>query len=318
MGGGPGRARNLDHKSLNRDTIRDTALSREEYDSLRAWCADASGDACGDDHSAYDRELRARIAAMPPALRDLGRWFADHMGEAGVVRVRGLPLPRSLPPTPQVPSYQVRAAAGTEPMLLGIGALVGEVIAFKDWRGGARVHNVYPLLEDADTQKASNVVRLAMHTEAAFHAQVPDALALLCLRDGASQPPPTAFCDLRLVRDGLDPGDRMALEEPAFCFSGRHRDGSTFFSDPRPIVSVDRGHLRFQYVDSLLGCSPRHQEVLGRVREGIERHTVELTLRAGDLVLIDNLHMLHGRMPFQQRYDGTDRWLQRCLLSVGS
>ncbi len=303
---------------MNRDIIRDSVLSREESDSLRAWCADASADAYGDDHAAYDRRLRARIGAMPPALRHLGRWFADHIGEAGVVRMRGLPIPRSLPPTPRIPSYHVQAPAGTEPLLLGIGALVGEVIAFKDWRGGARVHNVYPLLEDADTQKASNVVRLAMHTEAAFHAEVPDALVLLCLRDGAAQPPPTAFCDLHLVWDGLDSGDRMALEDSAFCFSGRHRDGSTFFSDPRPIVTADRSHMRFQYVDSLLGSSPRHQQVLGRLRQGIERHTVELKLSAGDLVLIDNLHMLHGRMPFQPRYDGTDRWLQRCLLSVGS
>jgi L-asparagine oxygenase len=37
-------------------------------------------------------------------------------------------------------------------------------------------------------------------------------------------------------------------------------------------------------------------------------------LEAGDLLIIDNNKTIHGRKPFQPRYDGTDRWVQRMLV----
>ena len=35
---------------------------------------------------------------------------------------------------------------------------------------------------------------------------------------------------------------------------------------------------------------------------------------AGDLLVIDNALVVHGRSPFPARYDGTDRWLQRAFV----
>ena len=299
---------------MNRSRIQEAALSNEEAEVLRQWCRQFRGDPYGSDHAEYDRELHARIDGIPDKLYQLACWFGDHVGMSGVQRFRGLPVPRDIPPTPNVPYFQVRAPLGTEPLLLGISMLVGDAVAFKDWRGGDRVHNIYPLSEDATTQKASNVVRLAMHTETAFHPEAPEALAILCLRDGISQPPVTGFCDLHPLWDDLEAGDRSLLRESGFCFSGRHRDGSPFLSEPMPIVTSYRKGLRFHYVDSLLGSSPRHEGALRRLREGIEQTTVEVTLAPGDLVLIDNLHMVHGRTAVSPRYDGRDRWLQRCLI----
>jgi L-asparagine oxygenase len=37
-------------------------------------------------------------------------------------------------------------------------------------------------------------------------------------------------------------------------------------------------------------------------------------LETGDLLIIDNNKTIHGRKPFQPRYDGTDRWVQRMLI----
>ncbi|MFV0320670.1 MAG: TauD/TfdA family dioxygenase, partial [Microbacterium sp.] len=35
----------------------------------------------------------------------------------------------------------------------------------------------------------------------------------------------------------------------------------------------------------------------------------------GDLFLFDNRRVMHARTPFEPRYDGTDRWLQRVIIS---
>jgi L-asparagine oxygenase len=39
-----------------------------------------------------------------------------------------------------------------------------------------------------------------------------------------------------------------------------------------------------------------------------------VTLRAGDLLVIDNAVAVHGRSSFPARFDGTDRWIQRTFV----
>ena len=46
----------------------------------------------------------------------------------------------------------------------------------------------------------------------------------------------------------------------------------------------------------------------------IEKCTKEIVLKTGDLLVINNSTVIHGRKPFDARYDGTDRWVQRMLV----
>ena len=46
----------------------------------------------------------------------------------------------------------------------------------------------------------------------------------------------------------------------------------------------------------------------------IQKCIKEIVLKTGDLLVIDNRKTIHGRKPFQARYDGTDRWVQRVLV----
>lgn len=36
-----------------------------------------------------------------------------------------------------------------------------------------------------------------------------------------------------------------------------------------------------------------------------------VVLTPGDICFLDNYQVVHGRKPFQARFDGTDRWLRR-------
>jgi alpha-ketoglutarate-dependent taurine dioxygenase len=40
----------------------------------------------------------------------------------------------------------------------------------------------------------------------------------------------------------------------------------------------------------------------------------EITLDPGEILVLDNRRVLHGRKPFRARYDGTDRWLRRAMV----
>ena len=50
------------------------------------------------------------------------------------------------------------------------------------------------------------------------------------------------------------------------------------------------------------------------MREAVNSSTNEVFLKTGDLLVINNDCTVHGRKPFQPRYDGTDRWVQRMLV----
>ena len=292
--------------------IREAALSPDEAAALAEWRRQFTDDPYLPNHDEYDRRLSLRLDKIPENLRILARSFGGNVGSAGVLIVHGLPIPPDLTPTPAVPYSEIGEATGTECLLLGICMVVGEVIGLKAWRGGHRVHNVYPLPADAETMKASGSVRMAMHSELAFRPGAPDALALLCLRAGIL-PPSTAFCDLRPLWDRLDAIRQSHLMEPAFGFPPGGA-GSAVLMEPKPIVTSRERGIRFQYDNGLRGASPKHEEALRFLRDGIEETAAQTILAPGDLVVIDNLHMVHGRTQFSPRYEGNDRWLQRCLM----
>jgi L-asparagine oxygenase len=197
-----------------------------------------------------------------------------------------------------------------------LGMLVGHAISLSHFRNGERIHNIYPMPDDAGTQKASNSTRLELHTEMAFQESAPDALAILCLRASAS-PPTTGFCDMRSLWNTLGAEEQLLLQETEFSFRYTGPDKAREFFDLRcPLAKPEPGGLRFQYDFGAGGVTPEHDDALTVFRERMASSVSELTLAAGDLVLIDNRRMVHGRSPMSPDYAGGERWLQRCLLRL--
>ena len=236
-----------------RTRIQEIALSPREAEKAEQFCSGFSEDAYATDFDRYDCALREYVSHLPEALSRTVRNFGDHLGSAGIVRVRGLPVNRDLPLTPGISYSEIRLPTGTEPLVLGVAMLAGKPVAMKSWRGGDRIHNVYPLPADAETMKASGSVRLAMHTEAAFRVGAPDALVLLCLRAG-SQPPCTGFCDLLPVWDQLATSERSLLSENAFAFPG----AGGVLRDFKPVATTHQGQVRFQYDINMRAATPAH------------------------------------------------------------
>lgn len=300
--------------------VAEVTLTEEESEGLRRFAAQVQADAYTDDPADYDTVLAVGLPGISRRLRSLVTGFGSRLGAAGVLRLRGVPLPLNLPPTPGSPDAGLRARSGAEALLLGLATLAGPVISFTEWRGGHRVHNIFPLPEDAGTQKASNAVRLEMHTEAAFVPGCPEALAILYLRNGADLAPTTAFCDLHRVWGELSAREQALLAARAFFTARWDRNGNEVRGDTVAVAhcfgdaSAVGKVRRFTYIPALRGATTDHEEALCRFNTGIEVNTTEVTMVPGDLVLIDNTHVVHGRTRFTPRFDGTDRWLQRCLL----
>ena len=84
--------------------------------------------------------------------------------------------------------------------------------------------------------------------------------------------------------------------------AARHVDGRSHCHDGACALSPSQAMLSYMWLSVLIGA-PSRPLPSGRAQAA----------RWSQILTIDNKTTVHGRTPFQPRYDGTDRWLQRVL-----
>ena len=63
-----------------------------------------------------------------------------------------------------------------------------------------------------------------------------------------------------------------------------------------------------------MASTPAAQAALDQLGAVVRDHASSIVLEAGDLLVVDNDRVVHGRTSFAARFDGTDRWLQRAFV----
>jgi L-asparagine oxygenase len=66
--------------------------------------------------------------------------------------------------------------------------------------------------------------------------------------------------------------------------------------------------------DLMVGTDEEADEALRTLSAAVESQHTGVALQAGDLLVVDNNVAVHGRSPYQPRFDGYDRWLQRSMV----
>jgi L-asparagine oxygenase len=64
----------------------------------------------------------------------------------------------------------------------------------------------------------------------------------------------------------------------------------------------------------MVGTDQDADDALRALGRAVEQMQTSIALDAGDLLVVDNTVAVHGRTPFEPRFDGTDRWLQRTFV----
>lgn len=265
------------------------------------------------DHAAVD-EARRRAAALDLAQAET----YTPVGDGGAVVLRGLAA-ADMSPAPTPPSWSKaspEATAEWNAMLLLIASAVGDAFGWAGQQDGRLVHDIVPSKGHEQEQTgASSTVTLSAHTEDAFHPGRANLLLLACLRNDDAVP--TVLSSVRHTR--LSAADRALLERPALPIlpddSYSETDGPA--ADAPPEVATlwngDEG-LGIRYDPAytpLERADPAYRAAYERLTAELDRVAVDVTLAAGEVLVIDNDVAVHGRQPFRARYDGTDRWLKR-------
>lgn len=255
---------------------------------------------------------------LPAAVYDALVDFADESPAAGAMLIEHMPV-GDLPPTPEHPllGHDAKTDRVSEFALLTVGRVLGRPVGYKPEHGGDVVQNISPTKQNQEAQvSTSSKSMLEFHTEAAFHPHRPRYLMLLALRGDPNAA--TTLCSVRAVVDTLSPRSRSVLFQPRFTtgIDESYAGGrSTSRSLPRPILYGDHDKPKLWLdADLMEGTDPVAQGALDEVARLVREHASSVTLKAGDLLVVDNDVAVHGRSPFKPRFDGTDRWLQRSMV----
>jgi Fe(II)/alpha-ketoglutarate-dependent arginine beta-hydroxylase len=218
--------------------------------------------------------------------------------------------------------------------LVLVGSLLGEPIAWATQQDGRIVHDIAPIAGHESEQLGSGSEQpLWWHTEDAFHPYRGDYLGMLCLRNPDRVATTVAEIPLR----ELHPRHLDLLFEPHYVIRPDNSHKKKNSGDlQRAAGDLKAAYLRIEHMDDrpekiaiLYGSRDQPyiridpffmdpvdgeaeaQRALDALIELIDGRLEESVLAAGDICILDNLRMVHGRRPFKARYDGNDRWLMR-------
>ena len=272
-------------------------------------------------------------AARPELLRRTAR-SATRLGETihqvcrpvdtddGLYVLRGLPVDDGgIGPTPTSWATAGDRAAAWDLILLLLATVMGHPIAWEGQQEGRFVHNIVPSPgHEAEQTGASSTVLLSPHTEDAFHPGRAHLLLLACMRNHDAVA--TTAASIRKVRLGAD--DMALLSRPVLPIlpDDAYAAARSFAGGEPPKVpalwQTEAGPtLRYDPAYTPLDEAPAdYRAAYDRLTAELERVSVAVALEPGDVLVVDNDMAVHGRVPFQARYDGTDRWLKRASVRV--
>jgi Fe(II)/alpha-ketoglutarate-dependent arginine beta-hydroxylase len=281
------------------------------------------------------------IAAVPALAHRLPATLVEELRELRLretvpaLVVHGLPVDdQGIGPTPL--DWQDRdehdESEVHEVFLVLVAGLLGDIFGWSTLQNGRLVHDVLPMPTQEKEQSGHGTVELAWHTEDGFHPYRCDYLLLLGLRNHDAVPTVVAGVDrVRLARE-----HRSVLAQPRFLIrpdnehlnrarelvegTGEVHPMQRMQDSPEPCAVLfghpDQPYLRIDPVFmSAMPGDAEAAEALDALAGELQRNLVEVALDAGDLLVVDNYKAVHGRSAFSARFDGTDRWLKKAVVT---
>ncbi|MGW6593791.1 TauD/TfdA family dioxygenase [Streptomyces globisporus] len=253
---------------------------------------------------------------LPDGMRKMVLDFGSDAESSGYCILRGVSV-GELPKTPQAHEAHVLDGHPTNGTLMLVADLLGSLTGYQDEKSGALFHDVHPVRGEEDRIENSGSVAFDFHTENVHHPLRPDYLGLLCLRQDHDQIAATRVSSVRDALPLLTDDEVAELRKPQFhslyptSFT-RNTTGPRPSAGPHPVIfgPADRPFMRFNSHNTQ-GDHPPARAALRSLATALERVCRDLVLAPGDLVVLDNHVVVHGRTAFTPRYDGQDRWLRR-------
>lgn len=266
----------------------------------------------GTDQTAFLTDTRS---ALSDVLDDVGATVSAAVEESpsGVVTFSN-PLFDDAPgPTPTTYRDVRTVAHPAEAWYLALGAALGTPIGYVTQQAGRLVNDIVPLRSFENVKNASSSTQsFDLHNEDAFLTTPPRYFLLQGMRNDEAVGTRLASVPERRLSD-FD-----LLHQPVFQIGTNARQGGLATLSPAssPVAWSEDGREFFRVNELTTTTNDalaaiELTEFLGALRAG----TWETVVRPGEIIVVDNWRVAHARDAYRARYDGTDRWLQRLVVS---
>ena len=259
--------------------------------------------------------LEANAGPQPPRNQRL--WGAELQSELPVARhddVAGTEaaLREWLSDVDEL-GFAILTGCGTEP---GTVTRVAELFGFVRETNYGRLFDVKTVVNP--TNLAYTGLGLGAHTDNPYRDPTPTLQLLHCLASSADGGENTLVDSFRVARE-LPVEDFELLSSCLVTF--RYADADTDLSTEVPVITADvngdvqsvhyntRSAQAFRLPEDLMGDYYLAYQRFGRLLESPE-YRIQFKLEAGDLFIVDNLRVLHGRTGYAP--SGGERHLQGC------
>ena len=196
-------------------------------------------------------------------------------------------------------------------------SFLGEMIAYEAEGNGYLFQNITPSknMINLQTSVGSNI-ELEIHTEQAFSPLRPDFLSLACLKGDPNAW--TYILPVNILLQNLSTDEIELLWKPlwnigidlSFKISGKP-------DEIRGPISILQGNPNYPILvfdqDLMTGITEEAQQIIYRIIDIYKRFRIQICLQAGDILILDNRFVVHGRSPFSPKFDGNDRFLIRAF-----
>jgi Fe(II)/alpha-ketoglutarate-dependent arginine beta-hydroxylase len=266
------------------------------------------------------RRIALMCHQLPLSLREalVNFRLADPAGPKGGFVISGLSVDDvelGATPTHSADIPRGPEISRADALILLLASLLGDPFSLAGVHEGRLINDIFPMKGDEDTQLASSSLGgLEWHNEDAYSDIRADWLLLICLRNPAPSVA-TTFGRLHDVYDDLAGDVREALFTRQFSMlPDSSHTADTGETEPRPISVLDGTPsapiVRIDPAFMSRDLSSSASAALDAAIAGFERNLQDVVLLPGEILVIDNYRAVHGRRPFEPRYDGTDRWLR--------
>jgi L-asparagine oxygenase len=309
-------------------------LSNVQQKLLKTVLSHINYEANGD--SFYIQTLRhTMLNVLPQEIIHALRAQTNNETSQGFLLIDNLPIDDIIHHTPKSLAYdsKSKASAISENLLLGFASLMGEPYAI-GFETDHMINNLIPQQNAAQEKTSSGYdFELDFHTEycAPKHIENFDASPQHLLLTGVKHDAYGPLTKISLADKALSQlteTDVAKLKEPSFTidfpFRWRQAQPQTTSVDNVPVVYGDDAKPFVSacfYGDVVRPNSAENTQAYQKFHEAIKDNALNIDIRPGRMLIVDNRRALHAREPFNASFSKAGeahRWIQSVFVAHGS
>jgi len=293
---------------------------------------------CNDAQSDADLYYKAKDASLelPLMIRKKLNEFKDESIGSHLI-LSGFDVnDTDIGPTPSTTKPDIQHRITREDTYLAlIAALLGFPFSFATQQKGRLIQNIVPMKSAENSQLgAGSKEGLVWHTEDAFHPHRPDYIVLMGLRN-----PENIATTVAEIPNNFSEEEIELLFSKNFHFipdpdHAKHLKNwktnaekisyskmQQFIKKPVPQAvlygSRDKPYLRLDPIfTNIVDKEHPSTRVYEKLLKAIDNNLLDISLKSGDILILDNHLSVHGRRPFVPKYNGNDRWLKKINITL--